>query len=900
MKLPFRIAVPRVNARTFAFAAVGAMLTVAGCEGGGGLVDPPAGPEVASVSINSPDQTLELGRTVQLNATATSAAGNPLDRTFVWSSTDETRVRVSSTGMVTAVAPGTAMIRATVDGKRGEVQITVSPVAVASVEVVPNLRSVQIGDTVHLRVLARDAAGNELTGRQVTWASSDQTRAQVSTTGIVTGVSPGTATITATVGGRSGTSTITVTPGPVIAVSPVAVTLAAPVGGTASATVSVTNTGGGTLSGLNGIVTYAAGQPTGWLTAALNTTTAPATLTLTANATGLAPGTYNATVTVRSTVPGVADRTVAVTFTVTLVPISRLVVVPGTATIQVGNTVDLDAVALSAAGDTLTGRTVTWTSTDTTIATVSGTGLVTGVRIGTVTIRATSEGQTAEASITVTAAPTAPVIVLSQTTVTLSAQTGGSPAVATVNVTNGGDLPLTGLSGIVTYATGQPTGWLTAALSSTTAPATLTLTANAAGLTPGTYNATVTVRSAVAGVADQTVNVSFTVTAAPPALPAAPTGLTATVSGAQVTLNWADNATNETRYEVYRSTTSGFTPGEANRIATLGADVQTYTDTGLTAGTTYYYRVAACNSAGCTPSGQASATVPVLVVVPSAPTLSTPTVSGSQVTLTWTDVANETRYEVHRGTTSGFTPSDANRIATPTAGTTTYQDMNVPPGTYYYVVRACNVAGCSVPSNQVSATVAETAPAAPTSLVATAASATQINLSWNDNSANETEFRIERRTGTGGTYAQIATVGANVTTYPDTGLSSGTQYFYRVRACNTAGCSGFSNEASTTTQQSAPSAPTTLTATPRSTGNNRRIELEWTNVANETRYEVYRSTASGFTTSDANRIATPPADTTTYVDNTGLTTGTVYYYVVRACNAAGCSSSSPQATATAP
>jgi hypothetical protein len=800
------------------------------------------------------------------------------------------------------------MIRATVDGKTGEVQITVSPVAVASVEVVPNLRSVQIGDTVHLRVLARDAAGNELTGRQVTWASSDQAKAQVSALGIVTGVSAGTATITATVGSRSGTSTITVTPGPVIAVSPVAVTLAAPVGGTASATVSVTNTGGGTLSGLNGIVTYAAGQPTGWLTAALNTTTAPATLTLTANATGLAPGTYNATVTVRSTVLGVADRTVAVTFTVTLVPIATLEVVPNTRTVQVGDTVHLRAVARDAAGNELGARTVTWTSLQPEIARVEagtpGMVVVTGIAPGTATIRATSEGRTAEATITVTAAPTAPVIVLSLNTVTLSAQTGGSPAVATVSVTNGGDLPLTGLSGIVTYAAGQATGWLTAALSSTTAPATLTLTANAAGLTPGTYNATVTVRSTVSGVADQTVNVSFTVTAAPPALPAAPTGLTATVSGAQVTLNWTDNATNETRYEVYRSTTSGFTPGEANRIATLGADVQTYTDTGLTAGTTYYYRVAACNSAGCTPSGQASAAVPVLVVVPSAPTLSTPTVSGPQVTLTWTDVANETRYEVHRSTTSGFTPSDANRIATPTAGTTTYQDMNVPPGTYYYVVRACNVAGCSVPSNQVSATVAETAPAAPTSLVASAASATQINLSWADNSNNETEFRIERKTGSGGTYAQIAIVGAGVTTYQNTGLSSGTTYFYRVRACNAVGCSSFSNEDSAATQQSAPNAPTNLTASTVSTGapSARGIVLEWMdNATNETRYEVYRSTTTGFVPADTNRIASAlPANTTTYLDNTGLTTGTVYYYRVRACNAVGCSGSSNQANAPAP
>ena len=57
---------------------------------------------------------------------------------------------------------------------------------------------------------------------------------------------------------------------------------------------------------------------------------------------------------------------------------------------------------------------------------------------------------------------------------------------------------------------------------------------------------------------------------------------------------------------------------------------------------------------------------------------------------------------------------------------------------------------------------------------ATAISASQINLSWTDNSSNETGFFVERKTGVGGTYSQIATVGADVTSYSDTGLSAST------------------------------------------------------------------------------------------------------------------------------
>lgn len=90
---------------------------------------------------------------------------------------------------------------------------------------------------------------------------------------------------------------------------------------------------------------------------------------------------------------------------------------------------------------------------------------------------------------------------------------------------------------------------------------------------------------------------------------------------------------------------------------------------------------------------------------------------------------------------------------------------------------------------------------APTSLTTTAISTTQINLSWTDNSNNEELFAIERKTGSGGTYSQIATVGADVTTYSDTGLTANTTYYYRVRAYSTAlGYSGYSNEASATTQ----------------------------------------------------------------------------------------------------
>jgi hypothetical protein len=86
-------------------------------------------------------------------------------------------------------------------------------------------------------------------------------------------------------------------------------------------------------------------------------------------------------------------------------------------------------------------------------------------------------------------------------------------------------------------------------------------------------------------------------------------------------------------------------------------------------------------------------------------------------------------------------------------------------------------------------------------LAATAASSSSINLSWTDNSTNETGFAIERKSGATGTYAQVATVGANVRSYSNTGLTANTVYYYRVRALNGTVYSTYSNEADAKTNR---------------------------------------------------------------------------------------------------
>jgi titin len=180
-------------------------------------------------------------------------------------------------------------------------------------------------------------------------------------------------------------------------------------------------------------------------------------------------------------------------------------------------------------------------------------------------------------------------------------------------------------------------------------------------------------------------------------------------------------------------------------------------------------------------------------------------------------------------------------------------------------------------------------PADPSGLTATAASATRVDLAWTDNSGNETGFKIERSLN-GGAFAQVATVGANVTTYADTGVSGGNTYTYRVRASNAYGDSGYTATAAATTPLPPPAAPTSLTT--RVISKN-QINLAWRdNANNETGYYVERSLNGTSWT----RIATLGANTTSYA-STGLTANTLYYYRVQAYNTAGVSAYSNTASA---
>src|SRR5213079_2942857 len=171
---------------------------------------------VASVTVSPTTASVPVGATRQFTAVTKDSAGNTLTgRGVTWASSNTAVATVSSGGVVGGKVAGSATITATSETKSSTAAVTVTNVPVASVTVSPASASLLVGATQQFTAVTKDAAGNTLTGRIVTWASSNTAVATVSGSGLATGVAAGPATITATSGGISGRAPLIVTVVPV-------------------------------------------------------------------------------------------------------------------------------------------------------------------------------------------------------------------------------------------------------------------------------------------------------------------------------------------------------------------------------------------------------------------------------------------------------------------------------------------------------------------------------------------------------------------------------------------------------------------------------------------------------------------------------------------------------------
>ncbi|MCA1593280.1 MAG: S8 family serine peptidase [Acidobacteria bacterium] len=197
-------------------------------------------------------------------------------------------------------------------------------------------------------------------------------------------------------------------------------------------------------------------------------------------------------------------------------------------------------------------------------------------------------------------------------------------------------------------------------------------------------------------------------------------------------------------------------------------------------------------------NGDPTQTMPAL---PDSPANLTGTgASISQINLTWADGSNnESGFRVERCQGAGCT--NFVEVGNVAANTMSLSNTGLlTNATYIYRVRAYIQGGNSAYSNTVQVATLPSAPTAPSTLAAKAVSASQISLTWADNATNEDGFLIERSTD-GVSFTQIATVVANTKTYSSTGLLAVKKYYYRVRAYNKGGNSGYSNSAYATTSR---------------------------------------------------------------------------------------------------
>lgn len=380
-----------------------------------------------------------------------------------------------------------------------------------------------------------------------------------------------------------------------------------------------------------------------------------------------------------------------------------------------------------------------------------------------------------------------------------------------------------------------------------------------------------------------TLNTSLTIPVAPSSLSVTPASTT------QVNLKWSDNSGNEDNFQLERKTGAGGSWGVVT--SSIAANQTTYSDTGLTPGTVYYYRLVAFNAAGNSAySNEFNITTPSVPATPSNLT-GTP-VSTTQLNLSWTDNAgNETGFRLERRIgTGGSWTLVSNTIA---ANQTSYSDSGLTPGTqYYYRLLAFNTWGNSAYSNLTNTTT-PTLPVAPSGLSATVNSNTEIALSWADNSTGETGFRLERKSGVNGTWTPVSNnIAANQTGYTDSGLVPGTQYYYRIQALNQWGGSAYSNEANATST-AFPATPSNLNAIPAT---NTLVNLGWTdNANNENGFRLERKIGAngGWVV----RAATITANQTSYQDS-GLIPGLTYYYRLQSFNSWGNSDYSNEDSAT--
>jgi uncharacterized protein YjdB len=605
---------------------------------------------------------LAVNTTAQLTATATFADNTTSDITqsATWTSTHPELATVSSTGVISGVAPGSSEVTAAYGGQMGTVTVTVSVAHVVSIAVSPTNPSLAAGSTQQMTAMGTfsDNSVQDIT-TQVAWTSATPLVATVgANSGLVTGVSAGTSVVTATLGAVSGNTTVTVTPAVLVTidVEPTAPSIA--VGATQQFTATGVYSDLSTHD-ISAMVTWTSGTPA----------------TATINASGLATGVANGTTTITATLGAVNGTAL---LTVTTAALVSIAVTPVAPSIAKGTTQQFTAMGTYTDLTThdLTTQ-VTWSSSLVATATISNAagsrGLATAAAVGATTITATLGTISGTAALTVTPAtlvsiavtptnPSIPLGLTKQLTATgtyTDASTQDLTALVTWNSGTAATATVSNAPGSQGLATSVATGTTVITATQGTTSGTTTLTVTAAALT--SIQVTPTNPSVALGNDQQ-------FTAMGVYTDGSHTDLTATAT-------WASGTT-----AVASISNAAGSQGLAHPVAT-GTSLISATSGAISGSTTLTVTPAALVSIAVTPTNPA---IPVLQTqqLTATGTYSDGTHADITTTVTWTSsnplVASISNAAGSKGQVTGLLPGTAVMTATLGAisGTTTVTITN--------------------------------------------------------------------------------------------------------------------------------------------------------------------------------------------------------------------------------
>ena len=336
---------------------------------------------VASVSVSPPEAVVEAEKSIVLAARLDDGLGNQLTgREVLWSSLSPEIASVDFSGKVIGIKPGSATINAASEGQIGQAIVTVVLIPVASVSVSPVESLLVVAASLRLVANLADEFGNPITGREVAWTSNNPAVATVDPSGAVTGVTPGSAIVSAASEGQLGLALVTVL------LRPVALVLVSPAeaavleGDSMPLEAALRDEFFNLLT--DRVVTWASSNPS----------------VATVDSTGEVAGIASGSATITATSEGKAGQAV---ITVAPRPVASVSVDPDRAVVGLGGSLVLAAALEDDLGNTLTGREVTWVSDNFGVATVSTDGVVSGLSFGCVGISASSEGKRFTATIAV-------------------------------------------------------------------------------------------------------------------------------------------------------------------------------------------------------------------------------------------------------------------------------------------------------------------------------------------------------------------------------------------------------------------------------------------------------------------------------------------------------------------